>query len=193
MNGNGLSVVKLGQILPKPYKNGIYKSSESYGDGTAILRINDFDNSGNLVNSDLRKLELSPEEIKSYQLKQGDIAVNRVNSLSHLGKSILWEGNDSVSVVYESNMMRIEPDESIILPEFLIRILQSYNARSHFREVAKRAVAQCSINQQDVKSLRLALPPSQNKKRSRRSSPPGIRPSPPPSACLRTASSGRKG
>ncbi|MBR9904836.1 MAG: hypothetical protein GYB15_14010 [Gammaproteobacteria bacterium] len=159
MEVNGLPIVKLGEILPAPYKNGIYKHSDSYGGGTRILRITDFDNNGKLVNGDLRRLELTPKEAKNYRLQNQDIVVNRVNSLTHLGKSTLWNEDRDVAVVYESNMMRIEPDTSTILPEFLIRILQSHNARSHFRKVAKRAVAQCSISQQDVKSLKFPLPP----------------------------------
>lgn len=158
MEVNGLPIVKLGEILPASYKNGIYKNSDFYGDGTRILRITDFDNNGNLVNRDLRRLELTPKEVKNYQLQNQDIVVNRVNSLTHLGKSILWNEDRDEDIVYESNMMRIEADTTTILPEFLIRVLQSHNARSHFRKVAKRAVAQCSISQQDVKSLKFPLP-----------------------------------
>lgn len=165
MEVNGLPIVKLGEILPTSYKNGIYKNSESYGSGTPILRITDFDNDGNLVNGELRRLELSPKEIKGYQLQRDDIVVNRVNSLTHLGKSVLWRNEREKEVVYESNMMRIEPNPLVILPEFVIRVLQSHNARSHFRKVAKRAVAQCSISQQDVKSLKFPLPPLPEQKK----------------------------
>ncbi|WP_444924827.1 restriction endonuclease subunit S [Microbulbifer sp. DLAB2-AF] len=159
-----LPIVKLGQLLPKPYKNGIYKSSESYGQGTPILRITDFDNDGNLTEKKLQKVNLTTKEIESYQLKNSDIIVNRVNSLSHLGKSILWKGSSTPSV-YESNMMRIEPNESAILPGYLARVLQTHQARVHFCKVAKRAVAQCSINQQDVKSLQFPLPPLPEQKK----------------------------
>lgn len=157
MVASKLPIVKLGDVLPQPYRNGIYKSIESYGAGTPILRITDFDNDGNLVSESLQKLELSQNEVNCYQLNEGDIVINRVNSLTHLGKSILWRASET-EIVYESNMMRIQPHSPEILPEFLIRILQSDNAREHFRKVAKRAVAQCSINQQDVKALTFPLP-----------------------------------
>jgi type I restriction enzyme S subunit len=62
-------------------------------------------------------------------------------------------------------MMRIEPDEARIHPQYLIRILQSREARVHYKKVAKRAVAQCSINQQDVKALRFWLPPLPEQKK----------------------------
>ena len=157
MDANGIPIVKLGDILTKSFKNGIYKAAEFYGRGTPILRINDFDNDGLITNDELSRVELTEKEVNAFRLNADDIVVNRVNSLSHLGKSVLWQGSDEVGV-YESNMMRIEPDYSIVLPGYLAKVLQSPEARSHFRRVAKRAVAQCSINQEDVKSLRMPLP-----------------------------------
>ena len=56
-------LTKLGRVLPRSYKNGIYKSAEHYGNGTSILRINDFDNQGNLTSADLQKLHLDENEI----------------------------------------------------------------------------------------------------------------------------------
>ncbi|MFM4828372.1 restriction endonuclease subunit S [Aeromonas rivipollensis] len=160
-----LPIVKLGKLLPQPYKNGIYKSADFYGDGTQILRITDFDNEGHLVTDELQCLHLENNEVENYKLTSRDIVINRVNSLTHIGKSILWLNNTDCTTVYESNMMRIQPDESAILPEYLIRILQSEPAREHFRKVAKRAVAQCSINQQDVKSLSFPLHPLPEQKK----------------------------
>tara|TARA_R110000787_G_scaffold164366_3_gene277482 strand:- start:8946 stop:10178 length:1233 start_codon:yes stop_codon:yes gene_type:complete len=165
MEVNGLPVVKLGEVLPKSYKNGIYKAADAYGQGTYILRITDFDNEGTLFREKLQKLKLTQDEIDSFKLNTNDIIVNRVNSLSHIGKTILWDKNIGEEVVYESNMMRIEADENLVLPNYLIRVFQTYNARTHFRKVAKRAVAQCSINQQDIKSLTFPLPPLPEQKK----------------------------
>jgi type I restriction enzyme S subunit len=164
MDTDSTKFVRLGDVLPRSYKNGIYKSAECYGDGVPILRITDFDNDGCLVTENLQKLELDENEISSYELGENDIVVNRVNSLTHLGKAILWT-NNTIKTVYESNMMRIEPDETKVHPQYLIRVLQSYEARVHFKKVAKRAVAQCSINQQDVKALWFRLPPVPEQKK----------------------------
>ena len=123
MVDDSLPVVRLGDVLPNSYKNGIYKSSDFHGEGTPILRINDFDNNGLLINKELREVRLAKKEIDSYRLKYDDIVVNRVNSLTHIGKSHLWKDSSEKPVVYESNMMRIEADRSLVLPEYLIRIL----------------------------------------------------------------------
>ncbi|HEE9872224.1 TPA: restriction endonuclease subunit S [Citrobacter braakii] len=165
MSSDRIRIVRLGDILTDSFKNGIYKNLDTYGSGTPILRITDFDNDGNLVTKKLQRLVLSEAEVVGYSLSFGDIVINRVNSLTHLGKSIIWKGLENGPVVYESNMMRVQSDRSKIDPEYLIRILQSEPTREYFKKVAKRAVAQCSINQQDIKSLMLPLPilPEQKK------------------------------
>lgn len=165
MSSDRVRIVRLGDILTDSFKNGIYKNLDTYGSGIPILRITDFDNDGNLATKKLQRLVLSESEVVGYSLSFGDIVINRVNSLTHLGKSIIWKGLENGPVVYESNMMRVQSDRSKIDPEYLIRILQSEPTREYFKKVAKRAVAQCSINQQDIKSLMLPLPilPEQKK------------------------------
>lgn len=62
--------------------------------------------------------------------------------------------------VFESNLMRIRvAEESKLLPEYVAAVLQSESTRRFFRKVAKPAVAQASINQDDVRSARIILYP----------------------------------
>jgi type I restriction enzyme S subunit len=55
-------------------------------------------------------------------------------------------------------MMRFHVDELKIDPQFLLKYLVTNENRDHIRNIAKRAVAQSSINQGDVKSLKVPLP-----------------------------------
>ncbi len=154
------SLIKLGAAIGEScFQNGIYKHSDEYGTGTPILRINDFDNNGRLTSISLKRVELSPKERSQYTILENDIVINRVNSLSHIGKSMLVPAMDEYPV-FESNMMRIRiNDECPLVPEYVAAVLQSEPARNHFRKVAKPAVAQASINQDDVRSLAIALYP----------------------------------
>lgn len=63
------------------------------------------------------------------------------------------------ATVYESNMMRFAVDTQRVLPEFVIALLQQPASRQHFLTHAKHAINQSSINQQDVKSLPVIVPP----------------------------------
>ncbi|MEW8474187.1 MAG: hypothetical protein AB2652_15700 [Candidatus Thiodiazotropha endolucinida] len=150
-------MIKLGRLIVDGFQNGIYKPSELYGEGAPIVRINDYDNDGSLNDGDLLRVKLDNSEIERFRLEPKDILVNRVNSLTHLGKSCLINTLDEATV-YESNMMRLRiGDDSAVIPEYIACILQTSKARNYFRRVAKPAVAQASINQDDVKSLQIPV------------------------------------
>src|SRR5690606_5410207 len=83
--------------------------------------------------------------------------INRVNSLSHLGKTALI-GATGDEMVFESNMMRFSVDESQVLKEYVFKFLNSPLTKKQIIATAKRAVAQSSINQGDVKSIILPKP-----------------------------------
>jgi len=151
-------VERLGTLLANDPQNGLYKPAEAYGEGTPIIRINDFDNDGIFVPHGLNRLRLSYDEVAKYAVNAGDILVNRVNSLSHLGKSLLVPLLPEPTV-FESNMMRFRVAESVALPEFVARYLVTERCKARMRGMAKLAVAQCSINQTDVRSLQVPLPP----------------------------------
>jgi len=141
------------------FQNGIYKPAEDYDDeGTKIVRIDDYTNDGVKKFNNLKSVNLKKTEIDRFSLKRNDILINRVNSLSHVGKSCVIDKID-FPMVFESNMMRLRlPEGSEVLPEYLFIVLNSSRSRDYLRKVAKPAVAQASINQEDIKSLALFLP-----------------------------------
>lgn len=160
------TATNLGEVLGEEcFQNGLYKHADSYGAGAPILRINDFDNAGHLLSTAFSRVSLSTDEYQQFAIGARDILINRVNSLSHVGKSMLVPSMKEYPV-FESNMMRvrIEPDSPLV-PEYVAVVLQGENARRHFRKVAKPAVAQASINQDDVRSLAITLYPKQVQRR----------------------------
>lgn len=152
------SVVKLGALLSEDPKNGIYKHSSAYGSGTPILRINDFSNDGDVVTSAPNRVIANDSERSLYALRKDDIVTNRVNSLSHLGKTALI-GELAEPMVFESNMMRFRVDELRANSFYILRVLNSSICKKQIIGSAKRAVAQSSINQGNLKAILLPLPP----------------------------------
>jgi len=150
-------VVELGTLFEKQPQNGIYKHKRDYGSGTQILRIDDFSNDGDVVTRAGNLVTLARSEIETYGLEPGDIVINRVNSLSHLGKTALI-GEIGDEMVFESNMMRFSVDESQVLKEYVFKFLNSPLTKKQIIGTAKRAVAQSSINQGDVKSIIVPKP-----------------------------------
>lgn len=149
---------KLGVLLNGTPQNGLYKPMSDYGNrGVPIVRIDSFYDGILIGLSALRRLRLEPSELKTYRLATGDILVNRVNSIDYVGKSAIAPVMHE-PVVFESNIMRCRVNRDIITPEFTIRWLCGAQAMAHFRSRAKSAVAQASINQQDVRCLLVPLP-----------------------------------
>lgn len=157
-NPRAWTETKLGDMIVDNPKNGLYKPQKFYGSGYPIVRIDSF-YSGKLIDhGKFKRVSVSDKEAEQYFLKEGDILINRVNSLEYLGKSALVEGL-SEPTLYESNMMRFSVDRKLADPAFVNTVLQSGHIKGQIASAAKKAVNQASINQSDVKSLSFYLPP----------------------------------
>jgi len=156
----GWKWVKLAKLLRGTPQNGLYKSANFYGNGVHILRIDGFYDGVVLDDYSFKRVMLTMSEVAKYQLAENDIVINRVNSMSHLGKCglirILKE-----PTVFESNVMRIKLETKLIVPAFLVSYLSSNKGRNKLIKNAKHAVNQASINQNDVVNSELPLPPIQ--------------------------------
>lgn len=157
-NPKGWAVTSLGELIEDGPQNGLYKHSSHYGEGTPILRIDAFYDGQVRDLKALKRVRASPEESAKFRLRPRDIVINRVNSVEYLGKSTIVPPLDEVTV-FESNMMRFTVNEVRVLPEYVIGLLQTAHAKSHFLANAKHAINQSSINQQDVRSLVVPMPP----------------------------------
>ena len=139
-------------------QNGLYKPASEYGSGVPILRIDAFYDGVVTDLHSLKRVRITEPELALYALRTGDIVVNRVNSIEYLGKSALIPLLPE-PIVFESNMMRISLRRDLVDSRWVIEFLQSPFIRGQLLNRAKRAVNQASVNQQDVKSLRLLAPP----------------------------------
>ena len=150
--------ITLEEVLETGPQNGLYKPASDYGSGTPILRIDGFYDGIVTGLGTLKRVRVSAAERGLYGLEPGDIVVNRVNSIEYLGKSALIPTLGEPTV-FESNMMRFRLARSSANPRFIVQLLQSSAVRKQILTRAKRAVNQASVNQQDIKALRVILPP----------------------------------
>jgi type I restriction enzyme S subunit len=146
-------------LLEKP-KNGLYLASDYYGSGFPIIRITDFYDGILSPPFQLKRVNASLEDSRNFSTINDDILINRVNSLEYLGKCALVKGLNETTL-FESNMMRIRVDSKRILPVYIVKFLSSKKAYRQIFQLARKAVNQASINQEDVMSLRIIIPPMQ--------------------------------
>ena len=129
--------MRLGEVIADGPTNGIYKPESDYGEGSPIIRIDDFI-AGEFVNHDrLRRVRVEPEELRRYAVRESEILINRVNSLSHIGKTVLVPAI-SESTLFESSMMKLKLHDTVH-PKFGELVLLSDFARQHFVARAKKS------------------------------------------------------
>lgn len=161
LNPKEWPVEALGDVLSVEPQNGLYKPQSDYvqdGTGIPILRIDAFYDGKVTGFSGLKRLNCTDTEKNRYLLKENDIVINRVNSIEYLGKCA-WITGMLEPTVFESNMMRFHADESIVDPCYMTRLLCSTFINKQILNRAKKAVNQASINQRDVQSFSILLPP----------------------------------
>jgi len=160
-NPHGWPCKLLGQLVVVEPQNGVYKPQTDYvqdGSGIPILRIDAFYD-GKVTNfRKLKRLNCTETEKQRYLLREHDIVINRVNSIEYLGKCA-HICNMVEDTVFESNMMRFHLDESVMDAVYATRLLCSQYIYKQILRKAKKAVNQASINQGDVMSFELLVPP----------------------------------
>jgi len=112
----------------------------------------------------LKRVKVDKKTVETYSLTVGDIVINRVNSRKFLGKRALVT-ELLEETIFESNMMRFSVDTKRVNPGFIIALLQHNYIKRQILTKARDAVNQSSINQQDVKSLEVRLPPVEKQNR----------------------------
>ena len=96
------------------------------------------------------------QDISSYRLSIGDILVSNINSISHIGKSVLIDRD--YDLYHGMNLLRIEALSDVIYSRFLYYWLNTEIVRASIRSRANKAVNQASINQTELGNTVVLLP-----------------------------------
>ena len=138
-------------------KNGIYRSSDIYSnDGVACLRMYNIED-GKVIWFDIKRMKLTKQEIEQYQLSEGDLLVNRVNSRDLVGKTAYINKYDE-PIVYESKNIRLRLKKDISGQYMNYWFLLSAN--KYFTSNAQQTVGMASINQKQLGDFKFPLPPT---------------------------------
>jgi type I restriction enzyme, S subunit len=149
--------------IAESMQNGIYKQSHFYNsDGVACLRMYNIED-GRIVWKNIKRMNLTKTEVSQYELKPGDILVNRVNSRELVGKSAPILANLE-TCVYESKNIRLRLLSEYVESTFVAAWLNIYSQR-YFNDNAQQTVGMASINQEQLGSMPLTLPPLNEQRR----------------------------
>lgn len=119
------------------------------------LRMNNYER-GRIVANPLKYIDLPQVEFERYRLNQNDILFNRTNSRDLVGKVGIFQLEGDF--VFASYLVRLTPDTTQIVPEFLNILLNTELYQQRIRDLATPGVSQCNINVENLKKLCIPVP-----------------------------------
>jgi type I restriction enzyme S subunit len=155
--------VPLAQLVTT-MRNGTTTNQNDENRGVPVTRIETISD-GTIDSKRVRHADISPKDIERWRLLPGDILFSHINSVDHIGKSALYNGLPEV-LIHGMNLLLMRPDQTRVLPEYLHYALRSEAIRSHVRARCKRAINQASINQKELGSIEISVPPLSDQHRA---------------------------
>lgn len=145
-------VKRLGDVLSRMANGAVYKPIISLG--IQITRIETIaDGAIDYLRTGVA--EYTPE-LERYKLIPGDILFSHINSVDHIGKVAIFNGEQLLYHGMNLLLLRTNKDAD---SSFLYFWFTSLPARRQTRNLAKQAVSQASINTKELKALEILLPP----------------------------------
>jgi type I restriction enzyme S subunit len=149
----GWQRVPLKEVVPS-VDYGISTALTADPSGLPVLRMNNL-RDGRAELSELRYSSV-PVPRKLY-LRSGDVLFNRTNSIEHVGRAGIWI-DDLPAASFASYLVRLKPDSSRLLPEYLVEWLQHPVIRQRVRSIATVAVQQVNVNPSRLRELEIDVP-----------------------------------
>ena len=124
--------------------------------GISVLRMNNLID-GEINYSDL-KYSNEPATLKLL-LDDGDVLFNRTNSIDYVGRTAIYR-NKETPASFASYLIRLVPDLTILLPEYLNLWLNDATSQVRVKQLATIGVQQANINPTNLGTLMVAIPES---------------------------------
>jgi type I restriction enzyme S subunit len=141
---------------------GISDSLSDYASGVPILRMNNIQ--AGKINAN--ELKYSSKALpRALFLRTGDVLFNRTNSMEHVGKSAIWNG-EVEQASFASYLVRLEPDPAQLDPQFLCHWLNRPEVQIEIRRYATPGVHQVNINPTNLRRVDCGHPSDTEEQRA---------------------------
>jgi len=142
----------IGRILKK-CEYGISISMNVEGNGYPIFRMNEIDNC--FARRPEKYAPIPKFVFEQYRLKENDILFNRTNSFEFVGRTGIVK--DQTDCTFASYLIRLVPDQEIVLPEFLTVYLNTRFGVGQIKRRAMRSINQANVSGAEVKRILIPI------------------------------------
>ena len=149
-NHNDYPVIKIGEMV-ESINYGTSKPATDNGK-YVYLRMNNITYDGKLDLSEVKRINLSPEEDDSAFVHKGDLMFNRTNTKEFVGKTTVFNLDEQMVVAGYIIRVRFKEKYS---PEYVSGYLNSTYGKALLRKMAKGAVHQANINAQEFQGIQV--------------------------------------
>ena len=151
-------MLRFGELLKGPVRNGIYKRKEHRGHGVKIVNMGELFAHPRLRAVPMRRVDLSESELERFSVVEGDLLFAR--------RSLVAEGAGKCCVVldveepttFESSIIRARPDATKSDSLYLYYFFSS-PLGLHLLDTIRRHVAVAGITGRDLSKLTIPVPP----------------------------------
>ena len=140
-------------------QSGLSRKLSQKDIGVPVLRSN------NLINNELNLDDISywyikdskGAKIENYFLKENDLLINFINSLSQIGKIALFKNELKRNTIFTTNLLRLNFNSKIYI-DFMYFYFQTGKYNNYIQVITKPAVNQASFTTVDLKKFNLKVP-----------------------------------
>lgn len=118
--------------------------------------MNNITYNGRLDLQNLKYINIEDDELEKCIVRKGDILFNRTNSAELIGKTCVFEFEEPMIIAGYIIRVRLIKE---VLPIYISMFLNSGYGKGLLKGMAKGAVNQANINAQELKSIKVAIPP----------------------------------
>ena len=107
--------------------------------------------------SDVKEMNFTPEEYKTYKLEQGDILLNEGQSLELVGRPAMYRG-EVPGCCFQNTLVRFRCSDAV-LPDYALSVFRAYLHAKRFQAIARWTVNIAHLGGDRFSEMLFPLPP----------------------------------
>lgn len=154
----GWEIKTVGELV-NLLKSGLSRSLKEENIGIPCIRSNNIKDN-RLILDDLKywyEIDDKGANIEDYILKEGDIIINFINSISQIGKGCIFN-KSNFRTIYTTNLLRIQVNEEKMTNKFFNYYTQTERYKKEIKLITKPAVNQASFTTIEYRAIKFPLP-----------------------------------